>query len=84
MDNLSKKKLMLMNHPGDPTNLSVSVDWKQLKNERKMKIKDMKKDNMDLAQFKPTMKKRKNLIKDHDDELNQGLVPPGLIKKKTI
>lgn len=41
-DNQSKKRLNVMNQPGDPSNLSVSVDWKAMKNQRKLKIKDMK------------------------------------------
>jgi len=42
-----------------------------------MKIKDFKKDTMDLANLKPTMKKRNDVVNQHG---NDGL----LIKKKTI
>jgi hypothetical protein len=33
---------------GDPDNLSVSVDWKLVKEQRKMKIKHFKREVMDF------------------------------------
>lgn len=43
-----------------------------------MKIKDFKKDAMDIANLKPTMKRRNDVVNQHG---NDNL---GLIKKKTI
>jgi hypothetical protein len=33
---------------GDPANLSVSVDWKLIKDQRKMKLKHFKKEAIDF------------------------------------
>lgn len=53
------------NDPADPTNLSVSVDWKLLKEQRKMKVKNFKEERLRLDQLKPQMKKRNKKLGDH-------------------
>jgi|LauGreDrversion4_2_1035121.scaffolds.fasta_scaffold138437_3 hypothetical protein len=45
--------------PDDPANLSVSVDWKLLRKERKLKIKNLKTDQINLMDIKPTMVQKK-------------------------
>jgi hypothetical protein len=44
--------------PDDPTNLSVSVDWKIIKEQRKLKVKNLRDQNLNLKNIKPFMKKR--------------------------
>jgi hypothetical protein len=61
---------------GDPQNLSVSVDWAVLREQRKMKIKEFKNEAINLANVKPVLKQRSKLVGDHK--------PDGLIKQKTI
>lgn len=56
-------------------NLSVSVDWRVLREQRKMKIKEFKNEAINLNNVKPVLKSRAKLVGDH---------APGLIKKKTI
>jgi len=41
--------------PDDPANLSVSVDWKLLRKERKLKIKNLKNDQINFMDIKPKM-----------------------------
>lgn len=51
-DEVSKKRFMqreLNNDPADPTNLSVSVDWKVLRQQRKMKIKNFNQERMEIG-----------------------------------
>lgn len=62
----------------DYTNLSVSVDWQILKNQRKLKVKEFKNQQVQLDQFKPVLKKRGGLVNRHDDG-NEGL-----LRKKTL
>lgn len=50
-DDISKKRFMQMQmnpDAGDPANLSVSVDWKLIREQRKMKIKHFKKEAIDF------------------------------------
>ena len=78
-DDISKKRLYQMQMNGDPAeaqNLSVSVDWKLLKQQRKMKIKEFKNQAIDLNEVKPVLKKRTGIMDKHEG--------PGLQKKKTI
>ena len=81
-DDISKKRFMQMQmNPelGDPTNLSVSVDWKLVKEQRKMKIKHFKREVIDFQRMKPQVKaregafgkfmKKKSLVANlHEDE----------------
>lgn len=60
--------------PADAANLSVSVDWKVLREQRKIKVKNLKKQNLDLRDVKPVMKKRTGLVGAHEK----------LSKRKTI
>ena len=63
----------------DYTNLSVSVDWQVLKQQRKIKVKEFKNQQVQLDQVKPVLKKRGTLMGRHDNEdKNEGLL------KKTI
>lgn len=51
-DEVSKKRFMqreLNNDPAEPTNLSVSVDWKVLRQQRKMKIKNFNQERMEIG-----------------------------------
>ena len=64
----------------DYTNLSVSVDWQVLKQQRKIKVKEFKNQQVQLDQVKPVLKKRGTLMGRHDNEDKN----EGLLKKKTI
>lgn len=62
-DDISKKRwyqaqLNGGHDPADPTNLSVSVDWKVLREQRKINVKNLKKQNLALRDVKPVMKQR--------------------------
>jgi hypothetical protein len=61
---------------GDPQNLSVSVDWRVLREQRKMKIKEFKNEAINISNVKPILKQRTKLVGQHE--------APGFIKKKTI
>lgn len=64
-DDISKKRFMQMQmnpDAGDPANLSVSVDWKLIKDQRKMKLKHFKKEAIDFQRIKPTLKARKSTL----------------------
>lgn len=60
--------------PADAANLSVSVDWRVLREQRKIKVKNLKKQNLDLKDVKPTLKKRAGLVGAHGQ----------MVKKRTI
>jgi len=60
-DEISKKRwyqAQLRGGPdlSDPSNLSVSVDWKAMREERKIKVKELKKQNLDLKEVRPLMR----------------------------
>ena len=48
--------------PDDPTNLSVSVDWKKMRQERKMRVKQAKGVQAEAKAFKPFVKLRTQLL----------------------
>ena len=80
---ISKKRFyqMQMNpDPADPTNLSVSVDWKILRQQRKMKIKNFNNERIAVNGVKPTMKKRAK----HFKAPGMGDLSKNLIKQKTV
>ena len=67
IDEISKKRFykMQMNGgpaPDDPMNLSMEVDWKELRQQRKMKLKNLKDRQVDFKAIKPKMKKRATLV----------------------
>lgn len=78
-DDISKKRFHQMQangEQGDPQNLSVSVDWRVLRDQRKMKIKEFKNEAINLHNVKPVLKQRGKLLGDHGQ--------PAFVKKKTI
>ena len=54
----------------DPSNLSVSVDWKAMREERKIKVKELKKQNLDLKEVRPLMRSRASKFGDHNKNID--------------
>jgi hypothetical protein len=80
-DEISKKRFnQMIGDPAEKTNLSVSVDWKVLKNQRKLKMKDLRdeiKKNKDIDSAE-----RNKLLNEH--KLAASGAGPDLLKKSTI
>ena len=66
--------------PGDPTSLSMSVDWKAMRQERKIKVKELKRQNLDLKEVRPLMRRRAARVGEHKHKIDEN----DLRKQKTI
>ena len=80
-DEISKKRFnQMIGDPAEKTNLSVSVDWKVLKNQRKLKMKDLRDE---IKKNKAIDSDERNkLLNEH--KMSAGGKGPDLLKKSTI
>jgi hypothetical protein len=75
-DEISKKRFnQMIGDPAEKANLSVSVDWKVLRNQRKLKMRDLR--DAVKKEEKEGKDDRASLIQDHEN-VN------GLLKKSTV
>ena len=77
-DEISKKRYnQNFGDPAEKSNLSASVDWKIMRNKRKLKIRDMK--DAVKKDFQSNNSQRAKLLKDHG-----GVSNPQLRKQATV
>ena len=67
-DEISKKRFNQMTgDPAEPQNLSVSIDWKLMRKQRKIKIKDLRDEvNQGIVDKFKEINNRNNLVGQHD------------------
>lgn len=71
--------------PAEPDNLSVSVDWKLMKKQRKIKMRDLRDTiNQGIADKFKEINNRGNLVNAHQGNLKKtmiGVLPEDVTKK---